>query len=289
MTRRIAIVGNCQAQMLEGMFTSYASDVKVARLAPNYQMRDTDEPAVMATLAGADTIFAQRVAGTFHLPWLTPAKLKEAFGGKVWIWPNIYFDGYSPGVHYIYLAGWGKVSSPLQDYHLREVVDAYRAGGTAEQATQRLIAGPAGIEDAFSTSLAELRRRESETDVPISDWLAAEVGQRRCFYTPNHPYNGALAEMGRRLAAAAEITFEAAHAAQDCATHLDRIYIPAAPAVVRRYKLPFDRILLYRGVDVTAVRPGKIILGEPCCYTAETLVEQFYRIYDVALKAEATA
>jgi hypothetical protein len=288
-TRRVAIIGNCQAQMLEAMFTVFASDVQVARLTPNFQMGDADRDAVLATLAQADSIFAQRVAGAFHLPWLTPASLKRTFGNKVWIWPNIYFDGYTPGVHYIYLNDWGKLSSPLEDYHLKEVVDAYRAGANANGATHRLIAGASGATDSFAASLDELRQRECETDVTISDWLATAVGQRRCFYTPNHPYNGTLAEMARRLAVAASIAFNAARAAEAFTTRLDRIYIPSFPAVVRRHALQFDRILLFRGVEVTAVAPGKITLGAPRCYDPITLVDQFYRIYDVALKNEVAA
>ena len=289
MTRRVAIIGNCQAQMLEAMFTVFASDVQVARLTPNFQMGDADREPVLATLAEADIIFAQRVAGAFHLPWLTPTSLKRAFGNKVWIWPNIYFDGYTPGVHYIYLNDWGKLSSPLDDYHLQDVVDAYHAGATAADATHRLIAAESGATDSFAASLDELRQRERETDVTISDWLATAVGQRRCFYTPNHPYNGTLAEMARRLAAAASIAFNAAHAAEAFTKRLDRIYIPSSPAVVRRHALQFDRILLFRGVEVTVVAPRNVTLGAPRCYDPITLVEQFYRIYDVALKVEAAS
>jgi len=283
MTTRLAILGNCQAQMLEGMFSLYSPDLRVDRLPPNFQMKACDENAVCATLAGADIVFAQRVAPSYHLPWLTPEGLRAALGSKVAIWPNLYFDGYTPGVHYIYLDDWGKLCSPLEDYHLHEVVDAYRAGADAGKAATILAAGPATDEDSFNASLTELRSRETEVDVPISDYAAQMVATQRCFYTPNHPKNLMLAEMGRRLAAAAGVAFDADAAASCFATRLDRIYIPAAPATVRRYKLRFDHVALYRGVEVTDVCPGQVILGEPRCFDTQALVDQFYRIYQMAL------
>jgi hypothetical protein len=283
---RLAIIGNCQAQMLEGMFSQFATNVHVDRLAPNFQMTSADAPAVRTTLAQADIIFAQRVSKSYHLSWLTPAGLRAAYGDRVTIWPNLYFDGYTPGVHYIYLQGWGKLCSPLTDYHLREVVDAHRAGADANQAVQTLQHAPAPAADSFDASLAELRAREAEVDVPISDFLAPIVKRQRCFYTPNHPKNLLLAEMGSRLATAAGIAFDALAAAASFPSRLDAIYIPAAPAVVRRHNLPFDHFPLYRGVEVGNVSVGQVALGKPRCFELQPLVDSFYRIYDVAFRAD---
>jgi len=283
MTRRLAILGNCQAQMLEGMFSLYASDVSVDRLEPNFQMKASDESAVRNTLEKADIVFAQRVSPAYHLPWLTPEGLRAALGSKVTIWPNLYFDGYTPGVHYIYLDGWGKLRSPLEDYHLREVVDAFRAGADASEAARMLAAGPDAAEDSFDTSLAALGAREAEVDVKISDYVRQMVGAQRCFYTPNHPKNIMLAEMGRRLAALAGIAFNAVMAASCFAARLDRIYIPASPAIVQRHRLRFDHVSIYRGLEVTGVCPGEVRLGIPRCFDVQELVDRFYMIYQKAL------
>jgi len=284
---RIAVLGNCQAQMLEGMFAQFSPNVHVDRLAPNFQMTAADAPSVHATLAQADIIFAQRVSKSYHLSWLTPAGLRADYKERVITWPNLYFDGYTPGVHYIYLHGWGKLSSPLTDYHLREVVDAHRAGADAKQAAHVLRHPPTPASDSFDASFSELRAREAEVDIPISDFLAPIVAQQRCFYTPNHPKNLLLAEMGRRLAAAAGLAFDAAAAAASFESRLDRIYIPAAPDVVRHHNLPFDHIPLYHGVEVGDVGAGQVTLGKPRCFEMQPLVDSFYRIYDVAFGAAA--
>ncbi len=283
MTRRLAILGNCQAQMLEGMFSQYAADVQIDRFPPNFKMQACDEAAVRATLEKADIVFAQRVSPDYQLPWLTPEALRATLGSKVTIWPNLYFDGYTPGVHYIYLPGWGKLSSPLEDYHLAEVANAFRAGASASEAARLLAAGPASVEDGFDASFAELAAREADVDVRISDYLERVVGMHRCFYTPNHPKNVMLAEMGRRLAAAAGIAFDAAMAASCFATRLDRIYIPASSATVRHHKLRFDHVSIYRGVEVTGVCPGQVTLGRPRSFDVQALVDRFYMIYQEAL------
>jgi hypothetical protein len=209
--------------------------------------------------------------------------LRAALGSKVTIWPNLYFDGYTPGVHYIYLDGWGKLLSPLEDYHLPQVVDAFRAGAGACEAARMLTTGPAAAEDSFDASLAELAAREVEVDVKISDYVGQMVVAQRCFYTPNHPKNIMLAEMGRRLAATAGIAFDAVMAASGFAARLDRIYIPASYAIVQRHQLRFDHVTLYRGREVAGVCPGEVTLGMPRCFDVQELVDRFYMIYQKAL------
>ena len=117
------------------MFQATTSGIVVEHLCPNYQMNDGMRDEVTTILRRSNLVFAQRVSSDYPLTWLTPAYLKETLGLKVFIWPNIYFDGYTPSVHYIYLADWGKPQSPLEDYHLHEVVDAFKLGKSVKEAT----------------------------------------------------------------------------------------------------------------------------------------------------------
>jgi hypothetical protein len=63
----------------------------------------------------------QRVSNEFDIDWIASSRVREAFGDKVTVWPNIYFDGYFPGVQYVYLAHWGKLLSPLGEYHFEQI------------------------------------------------------------------------------------------------------------------------------------------------------------------------
>jgi hypothetical protein len=269
------------------MFQATSETVTVARLCPNYQMKDDMRDEVMALLHRSDVVFAQRVSRDYPIVWLTPAYLKAELGPKVFIWPNIYFDGYTPGVHYIYEAGWGKLQSPLEDYHLREIVEAFKLGRSVREATALLTSvEQVDGSDPFANSFESLQIRERDVDIGISDYVRQNVHARRSLYTPNHPYNFVLVEMARRLAQAAELAFDSNSAIARFSARLDRIYIPAAPWVARRYRLNFDRIQVYRGREIVGVRPGTVMLGKARSFWPADLIEQFYRIYDQVFAKE---
>jgi hypothetical protein len=276
---KLIIPGNCQAQLLEAMFATATPSVSVTRLEPAFRMREERKDEVLQAMADADFIFAQRTSDDFFLPWLTPGGLRAAFGAKCLIWPNIYFDGYFPNTQYIYKHGIGKLSSPLQDYHLAPLISAHRLGKSVEGAVKEIEQLAAAGDACFEASFTELEQREQDVDVAISDFLRAGASRRRVVYTPNHPYNDVLAELGARLGREAGIAFD-----QDAAAGiryvLDRIYLPAFPSIVKDLSLPFDAATLFRGVEVEEVAPGRIALGNAREYSLQEVVEAYWRIYD---------
>ena len=278
---KLAVLGNCQAQILEGLFTAGSPGFAVQCLPPNYTLTEAMADSTLALLDTCDLVLAQRVAADFHLPGLRPAAMRDRLGPRVLTWPNIYFDGYFPGVRYLYLEGWHKVGSPLGEYHLQVVMDCFRRGETAAAATAALC-GPLALgaeADPFEASFAALQAREQGLDVRISDFLRAQVLAQPCCFTPNHPRRFVLVEMCRRLAAAAGLPFAEPNGAHE----LDSIQIPPWPAVVQRYHPGFPAPPRFMGVEVTEVRHGLVQLGGPREYWPAELVEQFYRIYDLAL------
>ncbi len=278
---KLAVLGNCQAQILEGLFTVGSPGVAVQCLPPNYTLTEAMADSTLAVLDSCDLVLAQRVAEDFPLPWLRPSALRARLGRRMVTWPNIYFDGYFPGVRYLYLEGWHKVGSPLGEYHLQVVMDCFQRGETAASATAALC-GPAALgpeADPVAASLAALQAREQGLDVRISDYLGAQVLAQPCCFTPNHPRRFVLVEMCRRLAGAGGFRFAEPNGAQE----LDSIQIPPWPAITQRHHLGFPAPPRFIGVEVTAVRPGLVELGGAREYWPAELVEQFYRIYDLAL------
>jgi hypothetical protein len=279
---KICILGNCQAQHMEAMLATAQSDLDVLRLDPVFMMTADHRDGVYRKLVDADFIFAQRISDEFKMDWLSSAEIRKAFGDKVSIWPNIYFDGYFPGVHYIYLGGWGKLLGPLGDYHFEQIAAAHRRGATIAEAKAAFSEEPLfeTAPDPFGSSIAQLRARESDVDVAISDFIAERLEAQRLFYTPNHPLNALLGEMLRRLTARAGLAFDVEKAVAT-PYRLDECYIPASPAIVRRFGLPFDGEPAYRGRAVLSVADHKVELGEPQSYSVEGLTEAFYRVYDI--------
>jgi hypothetical protein len=278
---KICIPGNCQAQHMEMMLHIANPDLEIARLAPVFQMQKSDKDVVYSKFQEADFILTQRISGEYNIDWIASNELRREFGDKVAVWPNIYFDGYFPGVQYIYLANWGKLPSPLGEYHFEQIHAAHAAGKTVEQAVDS-FAGEGLFEtspDPINGSLGQLRAREADVDVPISDAIADGLAESRQFYTPNHPVNGLLGVMLQRLAARAGIKFDCKKAVA-APYRLDDLYIAASPAVVSRFRLPFDHQAVYRGREVVAIEPYAVMLGDAREYDSHSLVEAFYRLYD---------
>ena len=287
---KICIPGNCQAQHMEMMLGIAQPGIDVIRLDPVFVMNDADKDAVYEKFTAADVILTQRISDEYNLRWIASAEVKRAFGGKVAVWPNIYFDGYFPGVQYIYLDKWGKLLSPLGEYHFAQIHASHAAGKSVVEALDA-FAGERLFDtapDPIKGSLDQLRAREAGVDVPISDAIAHSLADVRQFYTPNHPVNELLAAMLTRLTAYADIRIDPQKAAS-APYRLDECYIAASLAIVNRFSLPFDREPVYRGRDVVAVEVHTVTLGEVRNYDSRGLVEAFFRLYDAVGKTERAA
>lgn len=277
--KKMVIIGNCQAQMLEGIFLS-TKKYSVSRLKPVFQMTEADRSHTMKIIDEADIVFSQRVSKEYHLEWVRGSFLKEIIKERCIIYPNIYFDGYFPGSRYIYLEKGGKVNSPLEDYHFDEVLKLYRGGVSVSATLVQLEELPRSSEDPFENSIRQLRSREEDCDVQISDEIQRAVFDRQCFYTPNHPDNQLLTILAERLANAANLEFDFSKALT-WPYRLDKIQIPPFPGIMRRYPVQFTSDLLYKGLTVTGIMQGKVYLGDTKLYNLKELIEQYYKIYDV--------
>lgn len=252
------------------------------KVPPNFTLTDRDKEYIGRKLDAARYIFIQRTSDDFHLEWLQSSKVAASYPNKTWIWPNIYFDGYFPRTRYIYLQGGGKLLSPLDEYHLHPIVEAFKAGRSLEYATQQLKSDASGI-DPLEESLGRLRAREQDCTVHISDYISDQVVKSKCFYTPNHPHTALLVEMAKRLAEAAGLPFDMTKAAAS-PYKLDKIDIAPFPWIAQRGALGFEPPKMSKGVDVTNVNGAQVTLGGSHDYGLEELVEVFYKIYRAALR-----
>ncbi len=277
---KIVVVGNCQAQFLEGVF-SLAGAHAVDKIPPNFTLTAADRDNVLRKLDEAAVIFIQRTAEEYQLEWLRSRPVAERYAGKTWIWPNVYFDGYFPNTRYIYLPS-GKLQSPLEDYHLTPVLQAWQQKQDEAQALARLHEDPCGTPDPFGASLQNLRDRENDCTVLMSDYVEKEIYKTKCFYTPNHPHTYILVELARRLAEEAQIPFDLQKALA-WPYHLDKIDLPVFQWVIKKYGLSFPVGSAYKGVCVEGIEGPKVALGGTCTYEPETLVQKFYGVYRAAL------
>lgn len=278
----IVIIGNCQAQFLEGLFASADCTLKVDNVPPNYMLTEADRDAIQSKMDAASVIFIQRTADDFDQDWLRSSAVLNRYAGKTWIWPNLYFDGYFPKTRYVYLANWGKLQSPLEDYHLPPVLQAYKAGQSVEQAATRLREDPCGTPAPFEASLDSLRQREKDCTVTISDYVENAVYKTKCFYTPNHPHTFLLVEMARRLAQAAEVPFNVSQA-MTFPYKLDKVDLPVFDWIMKQYQLGFDCQDRYKGLSIERINSNSVTFGGTEFYDFVAVSQKFYEIYKAAL------
>ena len=277
---KICILGNCQAQHLEMMLSFGNKTLSIDRLPPVFDLKLEDKDKIYNALHQADVIFAQRIANEFGLTFISSNELRIHFGNKIVVWPNIYFDGIFPGIQYIYHNKFGKLLGPLGDYHFSQIYQSHKLGMSVQDAVVAFSGN--GVfhktPDPIGLSLEQLRERELECDVQISDYLESNWRNRRLNYTPNHPTNHVLGEMLTRLCKFANVRANRAKA-ENAPYRLDQIYIPASSSIIRRFSLPYDEDKPYKGNSVSFYQ-RRVELGSELDYDPIALVVEFYRVYD---------
>ncbi|MBR0680994.1 hypothetical protein GXW74_10890 [Roseomonas eburnea] len=281
----VALLGNCQVPLLAEALRRASPRLRVEAIREIHLLGPADEAGALARLAEAEVILCQRVTHQFTdargIPGLSTTALARRFPGRVITFPNVYFGGYTPDVRHLLTDGLQPIGGPLGDYHVGQVLEAYRRGEPAAAASARLDGEEllAAAPDPFATALDQIRAREKDTDIVISDVIGRVMRNGRHFHTPNHPSNLLLLWLAMRLAQAARLEFDPA-AAGPLPMALDQIDLPAYPAILRRYGMAPETERAYRGVSVIQAAAGRVRYGGAQTYTPAGLTEAFYRVYD---------
>lgn len=233
-----------------------------------------DASTVIEILDSADLVMAQRASPDFHIKELRPNNIREKFENKCIIWPNIYFDGYFPGLRYVYGSDSRKLTGPLGDYHFEQILGCWLQGikpaATAEHLTSS--DGWAWCQgDPALASLERLEQRETDCHVAISDHIARNFASRKLMYAMNHPHNSVLLEMLDRMLAYAGYERNYSIRAVHQKERLDRIDIPMLPRYFASQGIPSERDLFFDGFNEAYSTPQR--------YSPIELVEAFYRLY----------
>ena len=279
---KVAFLGNCQAQSLESWVGGQATDVSVAALPPIWLITESEAPKILDIIASQDIVFAQRLSEDFGVVPLRTKELRKTFGTKVVSWPNVYFDGYFPGLGYKYVGLGEKVLGPLDEYHWDVIERGHKGGYSVDDCAKSLV-GDEVFEvhaDPFAKSFASLSGREDELDIMMSDYIVSRIGGPRMFYSMNHPTNELLRELaerqfgfiGERKRLSTLSTF---------GYPLNKIVVPILPAIARRYHVNSGEALFEaKGVAVSFSDDAYSVSNDPVVYSAADLVETYYRCYD---------
>jgi hypothetical protein len=285
---RVAFIGNCQAQALESLSGHLGLPIEVVTLPAIFHLEAFAEPATWERIASCDFVFNQRVSADYPIEFARPAVLRERLGTRAISWPNVYFDGYFPGIEYIY-SHTGKIVGPLADYHLDFVRSAWAHGVPVDTLEQSFLSGRLAqqFRTAADRSLAHLRQRESGLDVRMSDWIAGRWRYAKLLHVMNHPGNPALLELLTRLLRRARIAVQPDPALLASYPYtLDEIKLPAYPAVHAAHALGFPIAGSVVGKRVDFGGSETVVTAEPLTYRWPELFGAYYRLYDAICARE---
>ena len=184
------IVGNCQAESLRIVLDS--EELPLLRIPPVHELDAADVERLHVLISHADALVSQPIRNDYHGLRLGTSQLNASLprGSRSATIPVVRYTGLHPFQLAMHVEGVDE-SPPMVAYHDVRVLAA--AAGISLAGALR----PRSVRAVAADSLAELRRREAELDVTISDLFdQPDFAEMR---TVNHPGNRILMTLGDRV------------------------------------------------------------------------------------------
>lgn len=203
--------------------------------------------------------------------------------------PNIFWRGYSPELITIKDAKSAKVMGVLGDYHNGIVLKSFQEGLSVADTVKKF----ADLDyytnkygHVASASINELKAREKDLDVKISDLIEQDFQRTRLFHTFNHPCSKMLLAQARRVLEILEmpvtVNINFSYIPDFLAT-----FIPALmPATVSHLDLDFEAPEAFRGYGATS---GGSIEKKWVYINATNYVEKSFLCYNNRYNIFSTA
>lgn len=202
--QRVVVWGNCQAAPVAALLRAplARAGLEVVDLPPVYLLTPDDVARVHDLMADVALLVSQPIRDEYRVPGCSTDRLAGLLppGARLVTFPLAYHLGDFPFQITATDGAGGRPPAPLTDYHDLRLLAAAASAGTVDELDRWwTVTGPAALERRRAASLAELRRREADCDLVVSD-LVARAG---AMYTLNHPTNAVLAAVAGRVLTAA--------------------------------------------------------------------------------------
>lgn len=278
MSKKIVIIGNCQARPLAKLLKKLNPRVDVTAIIIVHLTKSEQFAEYEDQLEEADLIVSQLVADQYPCDFVRTSFLKERYGKKVVSVLNLFFRGYNPDWFYIRIPGKGPLRGPMGDYHNRTIFESWEKGETADVAAQKLESQIHNepYKQEIAASLSELKRRESLVDVPVVDFVRKKYRKARLFFTFNHPSMALMREYAKRILKAGGLGYKRSIFPVWDWELLDQFIPLVNPAV----DLPKGEGNRHRGVQYDIDRTEvNVTIGKRREYSSEEIANAFYEIY----------
>ncbi|MDD5271306.1 MAG: WcbI family polysaccharide biosynthesis putative acetyltransferase [Methylovulum sp.] len=283
---KIALFGNCQMSPIRKILLALDPAIEIRPLPSIYQLTDVHINQVEDAINESEWIVSQFAPKLANFPLLRTDLLREKYGDKVIIYPNLYFHGYGPDIGTLPAPLFENFKGPLLDYHSDKVLLGFYYGWTVEK-TAGLFHEITPIDDlygnVFDASLNELKHRETFCDVKITGLIEENVAKKRLFYVMNHPSSFLLSSVARQILALmgrdGPDQMVPEHYLHE--TELSAAIHPTNRFIRRQHKIEFLEEGFFKGREMEPVK-GKMVQAPTDVvklYTPEAMVEKFFSFY----------
>lgn len=265
------LYGNCQIEPLQDLLKSninFANNYHFIDLDPVHLLTTRNVGDLEAKIAKTDLFIYQLVSddyqgieqfGTNYLCANLPSEAKSI------AIPGAYFTGYHPATINLKDGEGNKITEPC-DYHDVNLLYLFDLGKTVTE-TIDLIQQADFYQSEYvlnnlDITLNELRRREEDLDISISDFIEQNYRQAKLFHTINHPGVGVLTYLANRILESLELATEPNLPQSEV---LNFTAFPIYPSVAKALKLDF------------VTKPQYTIKGET--FNLKQAVELFFDFY----------
>ena len=190
------IYGNCQVEPLRELLeknSNFTKSYQFIDLEPVHLLNESNIADLEAKIAQTDVFIHQVVSdyyqgieqfGTNYL------RSRLASKSKAIAIPGAYFTGYHPAAIELKDGDGNKITEPC-DYHDVNLLYLFDKGKTVKETIDLIqqddFYQPEYVLDNLAATLKELRRRETELEISISDFIEQNYQQQKLFHTFNHP------------------------------------------------------------------------------------------------------
>lgn len=239
--RPVVVWGNCQAEPTADLLRAplRAAGCEIVDVPPVFLADADDVRRLRATLREAAALISQPVRDEYATPGCGTRQLAAEMpaDARLVTFPVAFDTRAFPYQVNAHDGDGHRVTAPITDYHDLRIIDAAARGWSAEETLERWPQPAAeAVRRTAEASRAELRRRERDIDVRVSD-LLDDLGPGALF-TITHPTNALLAAQAGRILAALGLPADAPE--PPAREYLGERRAPLEPAVARALGWPVD-------------------------------------------------
>ncbi len=199
--RSVLVWGNCQAAPIADLINASlrVTGGEVVTVPPVFEAVESDLVRIREILPQAAALVSQPVRDEYVTPGCGTRQLAALLPPDALVvrFPVTFDTSAFPYQVNAHGADGSRVTAPVTDYHDLRMLVAAEHGWSAEQTVARWpTPSPDAVRANAAGSRRELRRRELELDVEVSDLLGPEA-----MFTLSHPTNELLAVEARRILA----------------------------------------------------------------------------------------